>query len=250
MANKTRQQSKSERAQALMREQQRKERTRNLLVVGAVVVAVAIIAVVMVVISSNKDTTGNAVGSGGTPSNLTGTYNVEVGKSSAPTTIKVYEDFQCPICNDFEKAAGSQVRQAIADGKVKVDYHMVAFLDRASTTNYSSRALNAAMAVLSTAGPDAFLKFHEIAYQNQPAEGSAGVPDSTLVDWAVQAGAQESQVKPLIDDNAYHQWVVNATDQMSQDGVNGTPTIFINGKNQGTNWATAAQNVLSAINQQ
>ena len=41
MANKTRQQSKSERAQALMREQQRRERTRNLLVVGAVVVAVA-----------------------------------------------------------------------------------------------------------------------------------------------------------------------------------------------------------------
>ena len=85
--------------------------------------------------------------------------------------------------------AGSQIQDAIADGKVKVDYHMVAFLDRSSTTNYSSRALNAAMAVLSTAGPDAFLKFHTIAYENQPAEGSAGVPDSTLIDWAVQSGA-------------------------------------------------------------
>ena len=41
MANKTTQKSKSERAQALMREQQRKERTRNLLVVGAVVAAIA-----------------------------------------------------------------------------------------------------------------------------------------------------------------------------------------------------------------
>ncbi len=73
MANKTRQQSKSERAQALMREQQRKERTRNLLVVGAIVVAVAIIGVTMYVISSKKDTTGQAVGSSGTPSNLSGT---------------------------------------------------------------------------------------------------------------------------------------------------------------------------------
>ena len=43
MANKTRQQSKSERAQALMQEQRRKERTRNLLVVGAVVVAIFIL---------------------------------------------------------------------------------------------------------------------------------------------------------------------------------------------------------------
>jgi protein-disulfide isomerase len=159
----------------------------------------------------------------------------------------MYEDFQCPICKEFEAATGQQVQAAIADGKVKVDYHMVAFLDRASTTNYSSRALNAAMAVLSTAGPEAFLKFHTLAYANQPEEGSAGVPDSTLIDWAVQAGADKSAVTPLINGNVYHQWVVNATDQMSKDGVNGTPTVFINGQNQGTNPQTAANNVLALL---
>jgi protein-disulfide isomerase len=247
MANKTRQQSKSERAQALMREQQRKERMRNGIVIGAVFVAVAIIAGVMFYISANKDTTGNAVGAGGTPKNLTGTYNVEIGKSSAPTTLKLYEDFQCPICKEFEQVAGTQIQQAIADGKVKVDYHMVAFLDRESSTEYSSRALNAGMAVLSTAGPEAFLKFHTLAYANQPAEGSAGLPDSTLIDWAVQAGADRATVTPLINGNVYHQWVVNATNQMSVDGVNGTPTVFINGKNQGTSPSVAAQNVLNAI---
>ena len=189
-------QSKSERAQALMREQKRKERTRNLLVVGAVVVAIAIIAVVGFVVSNNNDSTGKAVGSSGTPQNLTGAYNVEIGKSTAPDTIKMYEDFQCPICKAYEAATGTQVQAAIAAGKVKVDYHMVAFLDRASTTNYSSRALNAGMAVLSTAGPDAFLKFHTIAYANQPDENSAGVPDSTLIQWAVQAGADEATVTP------------------------------------------------------
>jgi protein-disulfide isomerase len=244
MATKPKKQSKSERAQALMREQQRRERRRNLFVVGAVVVAIAIIAVVMFVISNNKDTTGQAVGAGGTPQNLTGQYNVVIGKSSAPDTIKLYEDLQCPICKQFEAATVEQTQAAIAAGKVKVDYHMVAFLDRASTTNYSSRALNAAMAVLSTAGPDAFLQFRTIAFENQPAEGSAGVPDSTLIDWAVQAGADEDQVTPLINDNVYHQWVVNATDQMSKDGVNGTPTVFINGENQGSNPQAAAQAVL------
>jgi protein-disulfide isomerase len=247
MANKSRQQSKTERAQALMREQQRRERTRNLLLVGAVVVAIAIIAVVMVVVQSKSDKTGQAVESGGTPRNLTGTYDVMIGKSSAPTTIKLYEDLQCPICKEFEQVAGTRVQQAIADGKVRVDYHLVSFLDSESTTHYSSRALNAAMAVLSTAGPDAFLSFHTIAYQNQPAEGSAGVPDSTLVEWAVEAGATESKVKPLIDGNVYHQWVVNATDQMSKDHVTGTPTVFINGKNAGDPAAatTAVQDLLS-----
>ncbi len=245
MANKSRQQSKTERAQSLMREQQRKERTRNLMVVGAVVVAIAIIAGVMFWVSNKSDTTGQAVDAGGTPQNLTGDYSVTIGKSSAPTTIKVYEDLQCPICKSFEQVAGTQVQQGIADGKVKVDYHMVAFLDHESTTKYSSRALNAAMAVLSTAGPDAFLKFHTIAYQNQPAEGSAGVPDSTLVDWAVQAGADKSAVTPLINDDQYHQWVVNATDQMSKDDVTGTPTIFINGKKQ-ADLQTGVQAVIDA----
>jgi len=247
MAKDPKKQSKSERAAALMREQKRKERMRNLLVVGAVVVAVAIIAVVMVVVSSNKDKTGEAVSSSGTPSNLSGTYNVVIGQQSAPTTIKLYEDLQCPICRQFEAVTGKQTQAAIDAGKVKVDYHMVAFLDRSSTTNYSSRSLNAAMAVLSTAGPDAFMKFRTIAFDNQPAEGSAGEPDSTLVDWAVQAGATEAKVKPLIDGNVYHQWVVNATDQMSKDGVNGTPTVFIDGKNQGSNPQVAAQNVLHAL---
>jgi protein-disulfide isomerase len=245
MAKDLKNQSKSERAQALMREQQRRERRRNLLVIGAVVVAIAIIAVVMVVVQSKSDTTGDVATD--TPSNLTGTYNVEIGDSSAPTTVKVYEDFQCPVCASFEQVTSQKLQQAVADGKVKVDYHMVAFLDRASTTDYSSRALNAAMAVLSTAGPDAFLKFHGIAYANQPAEGSAGVPDSTLVDWAVQAGADKAEVTPLIDGNVYHQWVVNATDQMSKDHVTGTPTIFINGKNQGNDPSVATQAVLDLL---
>jgi protein-disulfide isomerase len=243
MAKDPKKQSKSERAQALMREQKRRERTRNLLVVGAIVVAIAIIAVVLIVVTNKKDTTGQVAQD--TPSNLSGTYNVEIGKASAPTTIKLYEDLQCPICKSFEQVTGQQVQAAIADGKVKVDYHMVAFLDRSSTTNYSSRALNAAMAVLSTAGPDAFLKFHTIAYSNQPEEGSAGVPDSTLIDWAVQAGADKSKVTPLINDDTYHQWVVNATDQMSKDKVTGTPTVYVDGKKY-TSPQEAATAVLAA----
>ena len=240
--------SKSERAQALLRQQQRRERVRNLSVVGAIVVAVLIIVGVGFYVQSNRDTTGQTAKA--VPANLTGTYSVTIGQSSAPTTIKLYEDLQCPICKEFEAATGSQVQAAVAAGKVKVEYHMVAFLDRSSSTNYSSRALNAAMAVLDTAGPDAFVKFHTIAYENQPAENTAGLPDSTLIQWAVQAGAPEAKVTPLINNNSYHQWVLNATDQMSKDHVSGTPTVYINGKLQGgspPSVQVAAEAVLAAV---
>src|SRR5262249_33816073 len=152
MAKDPKKQSKSERAKALMAEQKRKERARNWMVIGAVVVAIAIIGVAMYAISAGNDATGKAVGAGGTPKNLSGQYNVVIGDPKAPTTIKLYEDLQCPICKEFEAATGTQTEAAIKAGKVKVDYHMVAFLDEMSSTNYSSRALNAAMAVLSTAG--------------------------------------------------------------------------------------------------
>ncbi len=247
MAKNPKKQSKSERAQALMQEQKRRERMRNLAVIGSIVVAVVIIFGVLFFVQSKSDKTGKALDPNDTPKNLTGTYDVVIGKSSAPTKIKLYEDLQCPICKEFESVAGSPVAEAIDQGKAQVDYHMVAFLDRSSTTHYSSRALNAAMAVLSTAGPSSFLRFKTIAYTNQPAEGSAGVPDSTLIDWAVQAGADESKVTPLIDNNVYHQWVLNATDQMSKDHVTGTPTIFINGQDQGSNPSKATQALLAAL---
>jgi protein-disulfide isomerase len=240
--------NKTQRAQSLMKAQQRKERIRQLSMIGAIVVAVLLIVGVGFYVSSKKDTSGDVAKS--VPSGLTGKYAITLGKASAPTTLKLYEDLQCPICKEFEAVTGSQVRSAIEEGKVKVEYHMVAFLDRSSSTNYSSRALNAAAAVLDTAGPVAFLKFHSLAYTNQPAEGTAGVPDSTLIQWAVQAGADEAKVTPLINDNTYHQWVVNATDQMSKDKVNGTPTVFINGKVQGgsnNNPQVAAQAVLAAV---
>jgi protein-disulfide isomerase len=246
MATKSsRQQSKTERAQAVIREQQRKERARNLTIVGAVVVAVVLIAGAGFYAQSKRDKTGQTANA--VPGNLTGTYSVTVGKSSAPTTITLYEDLQCPICREFEAVTGPQVRAAIAAGKAKVDYHMVAFLDRSSTTNYSSRALNAAMAVLDTAGPDVFLKYHTLLYDNQPAEGGAGLTDQQLIDYAVQAGADRSKVTGPIRDNKYHQWVLNATDQMSKDGVTGTPTVSINGKMQGSDPQAAAQAVLAAV---
>jgi protein-disulfide isomerase len=237
--------SKSERAQALLRAQQRKERMRNLSVIGVIVLAVVIIIGVGFYVQSNSDKTGQTAKA--VPSGLTGPYAVTIGKSTAPTTIKLYEDLQCPICKAFEGVTGKQVRAAIKAGKVKVEYHMVAFLDRSSTTNYSSRALNAAATVLDTAGPQAFLKFHTLLYENQPAEGSAGLPDSQLIQYAVQAGATASEVTTPIEDNQYHQWVLNATGQMSKDGVNGTPTVYINGKEQDPkNVQAAAQAVLAA----
>jgi protein-disulfide isomerase len=84
--------------------------------------------------------------------------------------------------------------------------------------------------VQAEAGPEAFAELHRILFEYQPAEGTAGPSDAQLVAWAVEAGADETAVRPGIEGGEYDQFVVNATDQMSKDGVNGTPTVLVDGE--------------------
>jgi len=100
--------------------------------------------------------------------------------------------------------------------------------------------------VADAAGPDVFAKYHSLLYENQPAEGTAGPDDDQLIAWAVEAGADEDAVRPGIAGKVYAQFVTNATDQMSKDGVNGTPGVFIDGEMQ-PDPGTAVNAVLQAI---
>jgi protein-disulfide isomerase len=215
------------RAAAIRAQQERKERRRRALVVtGVGVVVLAFVLVIGYIVESQQDTTGQ---SSKPPTHAAG-YAVPVGRSSAPVTVTLYEDFICPFCGEFEAATRTKLQQAIDDGKVKVRYHMLDYLPQSSTNNYSLRAANAAAVVLNSAGPDAAKKFHDLLYENQPKEGSSGLSDDQLIDYAVQAGVPRSKASDGISNSTYVQWVKNGTSQASKAGVTGTPTIKVNGK--------------------
>jgi protein-disulfide isomerase len=219
-----------DRAAALRREAEaRAQRRRRWIVILAVGVVVAVIVGGTALLAS-RDTTGKSGGAAATAPTGADGYGVVVGETGASKKVVIYEDFQCPVCGAFEHASAPQVAQGIDDGKVRVEYRIVAFLDQASQNEYSSRAANAAAAVLDVAGPDAFKKFHDTLYANQPAENTAGPDNDQLIEWAVQAGADRGQVTEAINSGQFDQWVVDATDQMSKDGVTGTPTIEIDGE--------------------
>jgi protein-disulfide isomerase len=221
-------QAASERAAAIRKDQERKERRRrNLVVTGAGLVVLAVIVVIATVVQSSRDTTG---ATGSTPVGVVGRYAVPAGPPSAPVKVTVYEDFICPFCGQFEAASRTALQKDIEQGKVQFQYHVLSFLDRSSSTRYSTRAANALAVVLDKAGPAVAKQFHDLLFENQPPENSAGLSDSRLVALAVQAGANRADVKKGIDDLAFEQWVKNVTDQASRDGVNATPTVRIDGK--------------------
>ncbi len=217
----------STRAAAIRQEHERAERRRRTLVVtGVVVVVLAVVLGIGYLVQSSRDSTGATATS---PTGAAG-YAVPVGKASAPVKVKVYEDFMCPFCGQFEAATRAKLQSGIDAGKVQVQYQVLNFLDRSSTTDYSTRSANALAVVLDTSGPAVAKKFHDLLYENQPAEGSAGLSDAQLVSYAVQAGATKADVASGISDRTYEQWVKNGTEQASKDKVNSTPTLKINGK--------------------
>jgi protein-disulfide isomerase len=146
---------------------------------------------------------------------------------NGPKTVDVYLDFMCPHCKVFEQSAGGSLNQMVADNKIKLVYHPVAFLDNASTTQYSTRSA-AASACAADAGK--LPEYVQTLYANQPAEGSAGLGDDQLITLGHTAGISGSAFDTCVRDGKYRSWVQHVTDAAVSRGVTGTPTVFVDGK--------------------
>ena len=212
-------------------------RRRQLLVGGVLlVVIVLIIGVFVVVQNARRDTASE---SSATPANLGPKNSITVGQASAPVTIVTYEDFQCPFCNQFEQANATQFDAWVKAGTVKIEYRPIAFLDRNSADEYSTRSLNAVGALINST-PTAFAAYHKALFANQPEEGGPGLTNQQLIDFAVTAGAPKAAMTAAVNGETYKGWTVRATEAASKDGVNSTPTVLVNGKKMGNSVDAAA----------
>lgn len=207
-------------------------------IAGGTAIAVILISFISIGVQANRAKISPTANS----TNATTALGVTVGNAQAPVTVDVYEDLQCPICNNLEQSGLTKDFDAkIKATNIKVNYHVMSFLDSSSNGNkYSSRAANAAYCA-SDQSPDDFLKFHDIAYgqtngkNNQPAEGSNGLPDSTLIAWGKQAGITSADFSTCVTSNQHKDLVAGVTEAASKKGVNGTPTVFVAGKRIGSN---------------
>jgi protein-disulfide isomerase len=151
---------------------------------------------------------------------------VVVGAGDAPVTIDVYVDFQCPACRSYEQRVGPTLDELAASGTAQVVYHPVAYLDRFSSTRYSSRA-SAASGCAADAG--VFPQYLRLLFANQPPEGGHGLPEEQLVALGEQAGAGQGFAE-CVSSGRYAGWTSALTEEASRSGVNATPTVEVNGQ--------------------
>jgi protein-disulfide isomerase len=142
--------------------------------------------------------------------------------------IDIYEDFICPACGQFEAGAATTIDQLVAANKVTVQYHPIAILDRMSNgTQYSTRSA-AASAAAAEGGK--FSEYHQVLFDNQPVEGSAGLTDTRLIELGRSVGLTDQTFADAITGKTYWPWATKVTEQASGRGVTGTPTVLVNGQ--------------------
>ena len=208
-------------------------RQRNIITVVIVAVVVALIGTAAWAI--NKETNKPSLPLVA-PATVNADYGITwdaqaaTGGEAPADAVKVvlYEDFQCPGCQAFEAANGTFLQEQVDAGAITIEYRPIAFLDGASTNEYSSRAMNAAMCVLDTTDVKTFHDMHNLLYANQPKEGGAGHDDATLIGLAEQTGAEN--IAPCIEDRKFEPWIRKATTAASAAKISGTPTVLIDGK--------------------
>jgi len=159
--------------------------------------------------------------------------------------------FLCPGCGNLHRQLDADLQKMVDAGQINLDLHFMAFMDRWSTDEYSSRAANAAIYLAEhDSDPNHLISFLEKVYAE---EGSAykSVSDAKIKEQMIAAGVSKDVADKAFGRD-YQEWL-DAIDTYtpkrselwhqsgSYKGSMTTPTVIINGKYWDMDQLTTAQ---------
>lgn len=156
------------------------------------------------------------------PAGVTASGGVFVGSATAPRTVVVYEDPQCPMCKQFEETSGGALAKAVAAGQVRVEYRMRSFLGPESVRAVA--ALGAAQDV------GRFADLRTALFAHQPQEHAGGYTVAELIALGQGIGLTDPRWVAAVKDQTYAAWARRIDDQASRDGNTGTPALVLSGR--------------------
>lgn len=169
------------------------------------------------------------------------------GAADAPVSLVVFGDFECPYCKE-EASILRQNVPATFPGKVRVY-----FLDfpLESIHPWSRAAAIGGRCVLRQS-EDAFWKYHDWIYDHQT-EVTPDNYNAKLMEWAGGAGVDSVQLGRCVDSKATDAEVTRTQTMGRSLGVDGTPTLYLNGRklmDQNAQWSTLQQLIALEVDQQ
>ncbi|MDD9944677.1 MAG: DsbA family protein [Myxococcales bacterium] len=138
------------------------------------------------------------------------------GPSGARVTLVEFSDFQCPYCA-MAAAAVKKIKQEYGD--------RIRFVFRQFPLSFHEHAQRAAEASMAAHAQGKFWELHDLMFENQ-----ARLEASDLREYAEKIGLDLKAYDQAVTENAYADAVRTDLALGERVFVNGTPTLFINGK--------------------
>lgn len=139
------------------------------------------------------------------------------GPEDAKVTIEAFSDFQCPYCKKFAEDTLPRLKEEYGD--------RVRYIARdLPLAGIHPVATSAAEAAGCANDQGVFWEYHDLLYANQET-----LSEDTLVEYAVDAGADESQFNECLASREKMAEVLLDVQDAQRQGVNSTPAFVING---------------------
>ena len=179
------------------------------------------------------------------PGGVDGSGAIVIGDPEASNVVEVYVDYQCPYCQRWEQEIGEVLAQKAQDpsSDLLIKQYNLAFLGETSPTleppGSSARAASAALCVLEGEGPAAFASFNaQIFAIADPNQSSVQFQTADLSQLAANAGASPPTIA-CIESERHVSFVALSTRNGFTRGVQGTPTVIVNGRTLDNSFADA-----------
>ncbi len=141
------------------------------------------------------------------------------GNESAAVTLIEYGDFECPYCGAAYPIL-KRVKQRLG-GRLRFVFRNFPIGD---IHPHAEHAAEAAESVSERAGAKAYWEMHDLIFEHQHA-----LDDASLARYATKAGADGEGVLSDLREGRYQERVQESFMSGARTGVNGTPTLFIDG---------------------
>ena len=149
-------------------------------------------------------------------------YGITINPT-AKVKVDFWEDFQCPNCRNFEAVNNAYIESLVRAGKIKAVYHPMSFI--------GPESILAANAAGCAADAGKFLEFHTALYANQSKTENSGLWNAqVLTVLGIGVGIKDKNFASCVKSSKYEGWVSTIETDATKQGVNSTPTVFVNGK--------------------
>lgn len=147
-----------------------------------------------------------------------GVYSL--GVDTAPVTIVEYSDYQCPFCGKFHDETFLQIKTNYIDtGKVKFYYKHFPL------ESIHPLAVPASLAAECAGEEGKFWEYHYKIFENQQSLSLLN-----LQRWAEDLGIDGAKFKNCFNNERYSSKIKEQFREGADNGVQGTPAFFINGR--------------------